>query len=41
MKMIHSYTSKFRKDDKPKIEEAIKIVDAHIDFEKLERALQL
>lgn len=40
MKMINSYTSKFRKDDKPKIEEAIKIVENHIDFERLEKALQ-
>lgn len=40
MKMINSYTSKFRKDDKPKIEEAIKVVENHIDFERLEKALQ-
>ncbi len=40
MKMINSYTSKIRKDDKEKIEEAVKVVETHIDFEKLERALQ-
>jgi phosphate acetyltransferase len=38
LKMINSYTSKFRKDDKEKIAEAIKIVESHIDFERLERA---
>lgn len=41
MKMINSYTSKFRKDDKIKIEEAIKVVETHIDFERLEKAIQL
>lgn len=40
MKMINSYTTKIRKDDKQKIEEAIKVVETHIDFEKLETALQ-
>ena len=40
MKMINSYTSKIRKDDKPKIEEAVKVVEKHIDFERLEKALQ-
>jgi len=40
MKMINSYTSKIRKDDKPKIEEAVKVVETHIDFEKLEKALR-
>lgn len=40
MKMINSYTSKFRKDDKLKIEEAIKVVETHIDFEKLEKAIR-
>lgn len=39
MKMITSYTSKFRGDDKPKIEEAIKVVEKHVDFEMLEKAL--
>lgn len=39
MKMINSYTLKIRKDDKEKIEEAIKAVESHIDFEKLETAL--
>lgn len=41
LKMINSYTSKFRKDDTAKIEEAIKVVESHIDFEKLEKAIQL
>jgi phosphate acetyltransferase len=40
MKMINSYTSKIRKDDKPKIEEAVKVVEKHIDFERLEKVLQ-
>ncbi|MBX7065999.1 MAG: AAA family ATPase [Parachlamydiales bacterium] len=40
MKMINSYTSKFRKDDKLKIEEAVKVVEKHIDFERLEKAIQ-
>ncbi len=40
MKMIHSYTLKFRKDDDLKIAEAVKVVEKHIDFEKLERAIQ-
>ena len=41
MKMINSYTSKFRKEDTLKIAEAIKVVENHIDFEKLQTALQL
>jgi hypothetical protein len=41
MKMINSYTSKIRQDDTEKIEEAIKVVEKHIDFEKLQTALQL
>lgn len=40
MKMINSHTAKIRSDDKEKIEEAIKVVESHIDFEKLEKALQ-
>lgn len=40
MKMINSYTSKIRKDDRQKIEEAVKVVETHIDFEKLETALR-
>lgn len=35
MKMINTYTTKIRKDDTAKIEEAIQIVEQHIDFEKL------
>lgn len=40
MKMISSYTSKIRKDDKQKIEEAVSVVESHIDFQKLETILQ-
>jgi dethiobiotin synthetase len=40
MKMIHSYTAKIRKEDVEKIEEAIKVVESHIDFDRLEKALQ-
>lgn len=40
MKMINSYTSKFREDDTPKIEKAIEVVEKHVDFEMLEKALQ-
>jgi hypothetical protein len=39
MKMINAYTTKIRKEDTEKIEEAIKIVEEHVDFEKLEKAL--
>jgi len=39
MKMINSYTTKIRKDDTPKIEEAIRIVEYHIDFDRLIAAL--
>ena len=35
MKMINTYTTKIRKEDTPKIEEAVRIVEKHIDFEKL------
>lgn len=40
MKMINSYTAKIRKEDKEKIEEAIHVVEKHIDFERLQTALQ-
>jgi hypothetical protein len=40
MKMINTYTTKIRKDDTAKIEEAIKVVEKHVDFEKLQKALQ-
>jgi len=40
MKMINTYTTKIRKDDTAKIEEAVKVVEKHIDFEKLQKALQ-
>lgn len=35
MKMINTYTTKIRKDDTPKIEEAIRIVEKHINFDRL------
>lgn len=35
LKMIHSYTTKIRKEDKVKIEEAVKVVESHIDFDAL------
>lgn len=41
MKMIHSYTTKIRKEDTAKIEEAIKVVEHHIDFDQLITCLSL
>lgn len=35
MKMINTYTTKIRKEDTAKIEEAVKIVESHIDFDLL------
>lgn len=35
MKMINTYTTKIRKEDTAKIEEAVKIVEEHIDFDLL------
>jgi BioD-like phosphotransacetylase family protein len=35
LKMINTYKPKIRKDDTPKIEEAVRIVEQHIDFETL------
>lgn len=35
LKMIHSYTAKIRKEDKVKIEEAIKVVEKHVNFDAL------
>ena len=35
MKMINTYTAKIRKEDTEKIEEAIKVVKTHIDFDIL------
>jgi BioD-like phosphotransacetylase family protein len=37
MKMINTYTTKIRKEDTPKIEEAIRVVKRHIDFDTLLR----
>lgn len=39
MKMISSYTTKIRKEDTAKIEEAIKVVESHIDFDRLIEAI--
>lgn len=41
MEMIVSYTVKIRKEDKAKIEEAIEVVENHIDFDKLSRVLKV
>ena len=41
MKMITSYTVKIRKEDKEKINEAIHVVEKHIDFPKLLNACNL
>lgn len=35
MKMINTYTTKIRKDDIAKIEEAVQVVEKHIDFDLL------
>ena len=35
MEMITSYTVKIRKEDKEKINEAVELVESHIDFDKL------
>lgn len=35
MKMINTYTTKIRKNDTAKIEEAVRIVEQHIDFDRL------
>ena len=35
MKMINTYTAKIRKEDTAKIEEAIRVVESHIDFDLL------
>lgn len=39
MKMINTYTTKIRKDDIAKIEEAVKVVESHIDFDLLSKSL--
>lgn len=39
MKMINTFTTKIRKEDTPKIEEAVRIVEAHIDFDRLLEAI--
>ena len=35
IKMINTYTAKIRKEDTAKIEEAIKVVESHIDFDQM------
>ncbi|OGN56888.1 MAG: cobyrinic acid a,c-diamide synthase [Chlamydiae bacterium RIFCSPHIGHO2_12_FULL_44_59] len=40
MKMINNYSLKIRNEDLEKIHEAVKIVENHIDFETLEKALR-
>ena len=35
MKMITSYTSKLKKEDTARVEEAISLVEGHIDFDCL------
>lgn len=41
MEMITTYTVKIRKEDKEKINEAVAIVESHIDFNKLSAAVEL
>jgi dethiobiotin synthase len=40
MKMIHSHTAKIRKGDTAKIEEAVKVVESHIDFDTLLQSIR-
>ena len=35
MQMLSTFTAKIRKEDQAKIQEAIEVVDSHIDFDKL------
>lgn len=39
LKMINSHTAKIRKEDTAKIEEAVNVVETHIDFAKIEALL--
>jgi len=41
MEMITSYTVKIRKEDKEKIQEAVELVESHIDFDKLSKTVNL
>jgi BioD-like phosphotransacetylase family protein len=41
MKMINSYTAKIRREDNTKIEKAVHTVESHIDFDRLQAALQM
>ncbi len=41
MKMINTYTTKIRKNDLPKIEEAVRIVEEHVDFDRLIAAIEV
>lgn len=40
MKMVNTYTAKIRSEDHAKIEEAIQVVESHIDFQRLEDSLK-
>lgn len=40
MKMINTYTTKIRKEDTAKIEEAVKVVEENIDFDLLTKSLK-
>lgn len=40
LKMIHASTAKIQREDSAKILEAIKVVESHIDFNRLEQILQ-
>jgi phosphate acetyltransferase len=40
MKMITSFTAKIRKKDVAKIEEAIRVVESHIDFDQIDKILK-
>lgn len=41
MKAITSYTAKLRKEDSPRVEEAIDLVEGHIDFDRLLKAVNI
>jgi phosphate acetyltransferase len=41
MKMINTHTAKIQEDDTQKIEEAVRIVEKHIDFDKLLKAIHI
>jgi phosphate acetyltransferase len=41
MKMIHSHTAKIRREDTAKIEEAVRVVEAHLDFDRILDSISL